>query len=137
MMAKLPATTIPSDRELTAEERDLLRWLLAHGRADAEHYLPQVERVKVVGRCSCGCPSIDLAVGGVGPDRAAGMVSLSDWLWPTPEGPLFGIVLFAIAGRLACLEAWSVDGLATPPHWPRPEQLVPYEDYRDPRSVRR
>jgi hypothetical protein len=125
-MAANAATTIPVDRDLTHEERELVRWLLLHGVPGAEGFLPQVEQARVVGQCSCGCPSVDLAVGGVGPARGAGMVALSDWLWPTPEG-LFGVALFSTASRLACLEAWSVDGLATPLQWPEPEQLVPYE----------
>jgi hypothetical protein len=126
-MASGSTYTIPVERDLTAEERELIRWLLLHGSPGAHNYLAQVDVARVVGRCSCGCPSVDLSVDGIGPDRAAGMVSLSDWLWPTPEGPLFGLVLFATDGRLACLEAWSVDGIATPKRWPEPEELVTYE----------
>jgi hypothetical protein len=117
------------DRDLTAEERKLLDWLLHHGFQGAEQFLFQVEQTRAIGRCSCGCPSVDLAVQGIGPNKAAGMQSLSDWLWPTPEG-LFGVVLFATVGRLACLEAWSVDGRTVPCRWPVPdEELVPYEEY--------
>lgn len=122
-------TTIPVDRELTTEELDLIRWLLHHGLEGATDFLPQVDQARVVGHCSCGCPSVDLSVQGVGPDRRSGMRLLSDWLWPTPEG-LFGVVLFATADRLACLEAWSVDGLAIPRRWPSSNtELVSYESH--------
>jgi hypothetical protein len=56
------------------------------------------------------------------------MVTLSDWLWPTPEG-LFGVLRCATARCLACLEAWSVDGRPTPLHWPAAGELVAYEAY--------
>jgi hypothetical protein len=121
------ATTLPVDRSLMDDERNLLYWLLRNGFPGAEQFLPQVDQARVIGRCSCGCPSIDLAVEGVGPDRNAGMVSLSDWLWPTQEG-LFGVVLFATDRRLACLDVWSVDGRANPSRLPCPDkELVPYE----------
>jgi hypothetical protein len=58
------------------------------------------------------------------------MQILSDYLRPTVNGPLFGLFLFAVEGRLAALEAWSVDGLATPMRLPSPEELVAYEDFR-------
>jgi hypothetical protein len=126
-MRSSPVYTIAVDRELTPPERELIDWLLSHGLPGAREYLPQLGETRVIGQCSCGCPSIDLAVGGVGPNRGAGMVVLSDYLWPAPEGILSGVVLFGTEGRLACLEAWSVDGLATPTQWPLPQQLVAYE----------
>jgi hypothetical protein len=127
-MAATSAHTIVVDRDLTAEERSLIVWLLDHGLAGANKYLPQVDQARVIGHCSCGCPSIDLAVGGIGPNRRAGMEIVSDYLWPTAAS-LFGIFLWATEYQLAGLEAWSLDGLATPTHWPLPAQLVAYEAY--------
>ena len=50
-----------SAEELTPEEQTLICWLLQNGFPGAEQYLPQVDQARVVGRCCCGCPSIDLA----------------------------------------------------------------------------
>ena len=60
---------IAESRGLTADERRVLRWLLTIGaeisgtamqRATA--FLPQLDQLRVTGRCNCGCPSIDLAI---------------------------------------------------------------------------
>jgi hypothetical protein len=125
-MSGASAHTIPLDRDLSAQERDLVVWLLKHGLPRAMESLPQLQRARVIGQCSCGCPSIDFSIDGVEPDRREGMVVLSDYLWPTPDGPLFGVILHSREGKLACLEVWSVDGLATPTLLPKPEQLLDY-----------
>src|SRR3989442_4802048 len=54
----------PEERPLTMEERTLLEWLIAHGVPNASRYSSQIPRAKVVSRCTCGCPTIDLAVDG-------------------------------------------------------------------------
>lgn len=53
----------PEHRPLNDAERSLLEWLLAHGSPDARQYAPQLLQARVVGRCTCGCPTIDLAMG--------------------------------------------------------------------------
>jgi hypothetical protein len=53
----------PEHRPLTDAERTLLEWLIAHGSHEAQQYAPQVSQVRVVGTCTCGCPTIDLAAG--------------------------------------------------------------------------
>src|SRR5438094_3595192 len=54
----------PEERPLTMEERTLLEWLIAHGVPNASRYSSQIPRAKVESRCTCGCPTIDLAVDG-------------------------------------------------------------------------
>jgi hypothetical protein len=52
---------LPEARPLTADERGLLDFLLA-GPVDWPELRAQAETATVVGVCSCGCPSIQLAV---------------------------------------------------------------------------
>src|ERR1700732_664176 len=56
------AFTIPENRQLNAEERTLIEWLIANGTPEAKNYAQQLEGLHVVSHCSCGCPTVDLAV---------------------------------------------------------------------------
>ena len=53
---------ILDDRELTAEERSLISWMLQNGNLDAPPYLAQLSGARVFSRCPCGCASIDPSV---------------------------------------------------------------------------
>jgi hypothetical protein len=55
---------IPEERELSAEEYRLTRWILEHGVREAERFLEQPEQTRVVARCGCGCASVDFGVAG-------------------------------------------------------------------------
>jgi hypothetical protein len=52
---------------------------------------------------------------------------LSDYQWRDDAGCLYGVFLFARAGRLAGLEVWSIDGAATPSELPDPSRLEPLD----------
>ncbi len=101
---------IPEARELTSEERLLLEHLLRHGTREATAYLEQMPRVTVVSRCGCGCPTIDLAVGGQTAPPGSGSTILCDALGVSPEGVRFGIILHAREGLLSELEVYPTDG---------------------------
>ena len=55
---------IPEDRPLTAEERRLAQWMLEHAGPEAQAFLPQLDRARVVSRCGCGCATLELEVEG-------------------------------------------------------------------------
>jgi hypothetical protein len=120
---------IPEERPLTAEERELVRWLLEHGipRAEASTFLPQLDQARVVSRCPCGCASINFAVAGQLPPSGAPLEVLSDYEWDGDTGAKFGVFVFAKTGILAGLEVWSIDGLAVPNHLPKIESIKPIE----------
>jgi hypothetical protein len=59
----MSARNRPVHRALTSEEHTLLEWLIANGNPDAKQYVPQLADIKVVGLCTCGCPTLDLAIG--------------------------------------------------------------------------
>ncbi|MDR3619543.1 MAG: hypothetical protein P4L85_09350 [Paludisphaera borealis] len=123
---------IAVSRGLTADERRVLRWLLTIGaeisgtamqRATA--FLPQLDQLRVTGRCICGCPSIDLALetSQLLVDDASG--TLADVDGCSPEGPAVGLILRAKGGHLSGLEAYARDGVV-PFSLPTDEQLASF-----------
>ena len=102
----VPATTIDLDRPLTTEEGALIEWLLLHGEAGAQDFLPQVKAARVHGRCSCGCPSIDMVVSQTTPAATVEVRLLADFVG-TVEKELVGVLLHQCGGRLAELEIYA------------------------------
>ena len=113
------------DRPLSAEEAALTRWLLEHGESEAHRFVDHVSRARVVGRCPCGCASVDFAIDGQRAPAGTGLHVLSDYQWRGANGELFGVFVFSRGDFLGGLEVWSVDGRATPTFLPEPSQLEP------------
>src|SRR5690606_33225283 len=116
---------IPDDRPLSTEERTLVRWLLEHGRPEANRYLDHLGQARVVSRCSCGCARVRVEVGRQETARLAGMQLLADYHWRDRRRRLAGIFAFARDGVLAGLEVWSIDGEAAIEKHPPVEVLEP------------
>jgi hypothetical protein len=98
---------IPDARPLTERERELLAFLLKHGEPEAAAFVDQLPEVTVVSHCSCGCPTLDLAVGGrrgIGPSTI-----LADVLAVSPEGVRCGIILHGREGLISELEGYLLD----------------------------
>jgi hypothetical protein len=98
-------------RPLTPIEHDLLNWLLRHGSETAKSYVPQIEGIRAVRSCICGCPSIRLVVGEsvpAGNDQSQRVIC--DLWGRTAKGELVGVLLFQDGGKICELEAYSVDG---------------------------
>jgi hypothetical protein len=113
-------------RVLTDHERALLHWLLSSGDEKARALLSQVTRARVVGRCACGCASLDLAVEGrESPSGGAQEQVSPDFFWNEPEGGLCSIHVRARHGTLAGLDTTSVDGACTPVSLPAIDRLRP------------
>jgi hypothetical protein len=88
----------------------LLRWILEHGSDEAKSFLPQIERMRAVRACTCGCPTIQLEVGesaSLGSPQADKIIC--DLLGRTARGELVGLLLFQIAGKLDSLEIYLLD----------------------------
>jgi hypothetical protein len=98
-------------RLLTPEEHDLLCWILDHGSEVAKSFEPQVEDVRAVRACPCGCPTIRLIVREGAPLGMPQADRIICDLWGrTAKGELVGVLLFQDGGKLSELEAYSVDG---------------------------
>jgi hypothetical protein len=126
-MAEHVATLIPENRPLTQAETGLVKWLLEHGTDAARELLPQLDRARVVSRCSCGCASVDFSINGKIASRKSAMSVVSDYRWDSPEGYLFGVFAYAREGLLSGIDLWSIDGRATASRLPDTTQLRPLD----------
>ena len=99
----------PVRRSLSVAEAALVRWLIAHGTPNAQKYIGQVEMAEVVSECTCGCPSIDLAVPGVSSEVPAGSLIISDMVGASPEGVPINVILWVRDDTLSELEIYSTD----------------------------
>src|SRR5690348_10504690 len=87
------AYTIPENRPLTPEERPLLEWLIANGNPDARAYAQQIDYVRVIGRCSCRCPTVDLVVDDCQEAITGPSHILANFIGLTPDGIQVGVLL--------------------------------------------
>jgi hypothetical protein len=113
----------PECRPLTREERTLLEWLIDNGSADAKEYSPQLANLSVVGICTCGCPTIDLALESHEQRKTAPSKILADFVGTTPEGIAVGVILHAREGEISELEVYSTTDMKEPFRLPTIESL--------------
>jgi hypothetical protein len=98
----------PERRPLTGEERKLLEWLLANGTPEAKPYLSQVADVNVVGKCTCGCPTVDWARGENAQRKTGPSTILADFVGKSPEGVEVGVMVHAREGEVSELEVYAM-----------------------------
>jgi hypothetical protein len=113
----------PERRPLTEGERKLLEWLLTNGSADAKPYLSQIANVNVVGKCTCGCPTIDLALGDREQRKTAPSTILADFVGKSPEGVEAGVIVHAREGEVSELEVYAIPDWKGPFNLPSVESL--------------
>ena len=115
----------PLNRTLTQHERDLIRWLIEHSFVkDASRLLPQIDRLSVVARCNCGCPTIDFALDGE-PVAGKGEQCISDWLAEVDGMPVY-LQLWRSNDRISTLEVGSLPGTDRPFGLPVVESILGY-----------
>lgn len=105
-----PATTLDEDRPLSVAERAIAERLLREAApSQAIAFLPQLDYVRVTGRCSCGCPTIDLTVSPEFrvPDPPQNR-PLADGVGRV-NGKLVGVMLFQSGGLLDLLEVYRLE----------------------------
>jgi hypothetical protein len=103
----------------------LLQWLLANGFEDTSLFAAQLSQAKVISRCACGCPTIDLAAGEKKSRTTGVSTILADARGYSPEGIEVDVILHAREGELSELEVYSLDGTSEFT-LPRIESLKPY-----------
>src|ERR1700756_4857930 len=104
--------TIALNRPLTQHEREVIRWLLEHGNPGAEKLPPQINRLTVIGKCACGCPTVYFALDGE-PVPGKGHRPISDNLGEA-DGMSVGLMVFATNGQLFMLDTYSLAGTDKP-----------------------
>ncbi|WP_198347814.1 hypothetical protein [Nocardia terrae] len=105
------------EREPTVNEREALYAMLEGDFPGAAELREQALTVKVIGKCACGCPAIDLLVDPTTP--AAPNRPNPAREAATDDG---GLLLFVQDGKLTGLEyySWTDD---TPEHFPPPGRI--------------
>jgi hypothetical protein len=112
------------DRPASQQERDLVRWLLEHGDPQFLPLASQIDSLRVVSKCTCGCPTVDFALEGNPPTRK-GEKAISDF-GATVDDQEVGVLLFECRGRLSTLEVYSFAGSDKPFGLPKIEDIYPY-----------
>jgi hypothetical protein len=115
-----------ANRELTDQERHLVRWMLEPGSPEAVAFLPQLELAEVTPwRCPCGCASINFQIRGQ-PAAPPGIHPIADFLFGDDETPS-GVFVYEKDGILSGLEVYGLAGDA-PKDLPEPAALRPFPE---------
>jgi hypothetical protein len=114
---------ILESRDLSREERDLVRWLLLNGYVSASDFIDQLDDTRVYARCACGCASIDFTVRDRRPARF-GLQVLSDYEWRSRAGLFYRVIVFEQDGLLSGLELWPLGRGPAPKELPTIEALA-------------
>jgi hypothetical protein len=117
------SSEIPESRELSTDERALVRWLIEHAAHDASSYLGQVDQLRVCSRCGCGCASLNFNVGEQGWPAKVSMKVVSDQDWTGADGCEYGIFLFDHGGTLAGIDVHSLAAPTVPDRLPAIAEL--------------
>ncbi len=118
-------TREPLNRPLTGEERDLIRWLIEHSFVkNASELLPQIDRLSVVAKCDCGCPTIDFALDSE-PVERKGEQCISDWDAEVNGMPDY-VQFWRSNDRISTLEVGSYPGTNQPFGLPSIESIPGY-----------
>jgi hypothetical protein len=111
-------------RPLTDDEDRVLDLILAATFEGVEPLRAQSSDVRVVGRCACGCPSIELAVAADRrrSTRADGLVPVELNVAPLADELPGQVILFVRDGELSCLEFVFYED-RPPTEWPTSDRL--------------
>jgi hypothetical protein len=85
-----------------------------------------LERLTVVARCTCGCPTVYFEIEG-NPATRKGEQIISDHLG-TVDGQDIGEMLFALGNQLSSLEVYSQAGSDKPFGLPKVRDLYSFEE---------
>src|SRR5688572_5728222 len=119
------AQPIRGGRALSSRERDLIEGMLRRGLPDPDRFLAHLSTARVVGRCACGCASIDLAVPGE-PLPTGGLRVIADFIYGD-DASLCGAFVFERDGWLAGLEVYGL-AAESPSSLPELADLRPFPE---------
>ena len=100
--------SIEEHRDLTQKEIVLMEWLMKE--SGHSELMNQIEKTKVISKCSCGCPTIDLKVDGIHETPLSLHLSA---VGCSPEGIQIEVLLHVRKGLLFMLEAYPWHGTYT------------------------
>jgi hypothetical protein len=112
----------PVSRVLTQAEAAPLRWMLDHPGPQARAYMNQIGRLKVVAECTCGCPTIDLALDDKPAATTPGSLIIADAEGQSTEGFRVNVIVHVRDDVICELEVAAFDHTG-PFALPRPAEL--------------
>ena len=105
------------NRELSERERRVIEWVLAGEFDGVDELRAQIPRLRVLGGCTCGCPSVDFVEPGLGLGSPIGREGYV-------PGLFYSVALFARGdGVLTTLDLLCT-GEVTPTEFPDAAELV-------------
>jgi len=111
----------PERGPLTEEERKPLEWLLANCSPDAKPSRSQI--VDAVGKCTCGCYTLDLALADREQRKTMPSIILADFAGKTAEGIEVGAIVCARGRKISEPEIYGIASVNGPFNLPRIESL--------------
>lgn len=122
--ASIQGPDLSTYRPLSTEERDFLTHLLQHAQPDATAFLPQLEGMLAKANCTCGCPTISLAVAQHHTPVSFPKRFVADMVGGSADA-MVGILLIQAGGKLVELEVYAFGDITAPFSLPAPETLQP------------
>jgi hypothetical protein len=114
-------------RPLNEAERRIMAALLAPEFPGVGELRALVSHTLVLGRCDCGCPTVELLVPPDAPSSIATtharLAPVEGHVTPIADEPRGDIILFLDDGRMTCLECVSHDD-PPPSEWPTLDRLT-------------
>jgi hypothetical protein len=85
----------------------------------------QLEKATVIGRCSCGCASVDFAIASEYPPPSNTLEIIGDYQFGDEKSGLSGVFAFARCGILAGIEIYPLSDEKVHAELPSPDVLRP------------
>jgi hypothetical protein len=106
-----PVATLKEDRPISTDEASVVTWMLLHASVGGAltHLVSFVPSLRIVGRCSCGCPSVDFAVKGQTPPFQV----IADGTGQNRDGLEIGVTIWGRYDVITGLEVYDGVGHAT------------------------
>ena len=99
-------TTLEDDRPISSHEAEVVTWMLLHASVvgSLAGLVETVKTLRVVGRCSCGCPSVDFVVNG----QTVPSQPIADATAQTANGAEVGVILWGRTDAITGLELYEM-----------------------------
>lgn len=97
--------TIREDRPISAGEAAVVVWILRNEGGDWDRLAEGVRSLRVVGRCACGCASVDFEPGG----QAGELRPIADAVGKDSKGRRCGVILWGRPDAITGLEVYECE----------------------------
>ena len=110
-MDRQPAATLKEGRPISTDEAAIVTWMLlqASVAGSLDHLASSVPLLRVVGRCACGCGSVDFKVNG----QTSPFHPIVDATGQNSDGLEIGVLLWGCRELITGLEFYDMEGEAT------------------------